>query len=91
MLLRHASSCGASVFEQTKVSEIEFVKRDRDDLRPFKAHFMRHTGERGSIAFDYLVDASGRNGIMSTKVCPLYFAESVYFVSSTDSRALSSI
>jgi flavine halogenase len=91
MLLRHASSCGASVFEQTKVSEIEFVNRNRDDLRPFKAHFMSHTGEKGSIAFDYLVDASGRNGIMSTKVCPLSFVKSTYFVFPTDNRALSSI
>ena len=80
MLLRHAEACGASVFEQTKVSEIEFVNRSQDDLRPIKANFMRHTGERGTISFDYLVDASGRNGIMSTKVCSLYFAKRHLFL-----------
>ena len=35
--------------------------------RPVKACYVGADGERGEIEFDYLIDASGRNGIMSTK------------------------
>lgn len=36
-------------------------------LRPVSAEYVRASGEKGSISFDYLVDASGKNGVMSTK------------------------
>ncbi|KAI0139643.1 FAD/NAD(P)-binding domain-containing protein [Xylariaceae sp. FL1272] len=35
--------------------------------RPVSADWSRKDGTRGTIKFDYLVDASGRNGIMATK------------------------
>ena len=35
--------------------------------RPFKAMYETANGGRGEIEFDYLVDATGRAGLMSTK------------------------
>ncbi|TFK44724.1 hypothetical protein BDQ12DRAFT_673465 [Crucibulum laeve] len=68
LLLRHAGESGANVFEETKVTEINFCEDNApDDPRPISATYIRRSGEKGIISFDYLVDASGRNGIMSTK------------------------
>jgi len=67
ILLKHAASCGVRVFEKTKVSTIEFQKQGEPKSRPIAATYMDPQGEEGHIAFNYLVDASGRNGIMSTK------------------------
>lgn len=66
ILLRHAEDSGAKVFEETKVTEIKFA--EGKELRPISAVYVRRDGQTGEIGFDYLVDASGRNGIMSTKV-----------------------
>jgi 2-polyprenyl-6-methoxyphenol hydroxylase-like FAD-dependent oxidoreductase len=71
MLLRHAEESGAHVFEETKVTEIRFVETKRTEKRPTMAYYTGKDGETGQIYFDYLVDASGRNGIVSTKVCTL--------------------
>jgi hypothetical protein len=50
------------------VSDIVFQDReDPSDLRPIAANFVRN-GQAGHITFDYLIDASGNKGIMSTKV-----------------------
>ncbi|KAG2002536.1 hypothetical protein CC2G_004719 [Coprinopsis cinerea AmutBmut pab1-1] len=68
ILLRHAAESGATVLEQHKVNTIEFV-RDADGKptsRPCAATLSHPSGD-GRITFDYLIDASGRNGIMSTK------------------------
>jgi flavin-dependent dehydrogenase len=66
LLLRHASKCGASVIEETKVTELHFV--DEGCGRPVSATWRKTgTGMEGRISFEYLIDASGRNGIMSTK------------------------
>ncbi|KAJ7657874.1 hypothetical protein DFH06DRAFT_456143 [Mycena polygramma] len=65
ILLRHAEECGAKVFEEHKVTEIAFA--NGSNFRPISASFTTATGETQSISFDYLVDASGRAGIMSTK------------------------
>ncbi|KAG1901077.1 putative halogenase [Suillus fuscotomentosus] len=63
LLLRHASKCGAIVFDNTRVTELQF-----EGDRPVSANWKNtSTGIEGRISFDYLVDASGRNGIMSTK------------------------
>lgn len=44
------------------------VKLEGDDMgRPVKASYVTDEGERSQISFDYLVDASGRNGILSTR------------------------
>lgn len=71
LLLRHAGECGATVLEEHKVIEVHFEgsEVDRQDTRrPYAVTYARPSGETGRIEFDYLVDASGRNGILSTKV-----------------------
>jgi flavin-dependent dehydrogenase len=66
LLLRHASKCGATVIEETRVTEVQFESKGRG--RPVSATWKNTgTGMEGHISFDYLVDASGRNGLMSTK------------------------
>ncbi|KAF3927889.1 hypothetical protein ABW20_dc0105494 [Dactylellina cionopaga] len=62
LLFRHAGTCGASIFDETQVQDIEF-----DATRPVSANWLRKDGTSGSIKFKYLVDASGRRGILSTK------------------------
>jgi flavin-dependent dehydrogenase len=62
---RHAGELGATLFENTKVTSIEF--EESAERTPISATWKTKGGETGSIAFDYLVDASGRNGIMSNK------------------------
>lgn len=71
MLLRHAEESGARVFEETKITDIEF-ETNGAEMRPTSATYTRKNGEVGVVHFDYLVDASGRNGIVSTKVCHLH-------------------
>ncbi|KAG2342279.1 FAD/NAD(P)-binding domain-containing protein [Suillus weaverae] len=62
LLFRHASKCGAAVFDNTRVAKFQF-----DGERPVSADWSNaSTGIQGRISFNYLVDASGRNGIMST-------------------------
>lgn len=68
LLLRHAEESGAKVFEETKVTEIKFAETKGPEIRPVSAVYVRKDGEIGQISFEFLVDASGRNGIMSTKV-----------------------
>ncbi|KAJ7857604.1 hypothetical protein B0H13DRAFT_2356880 [Mycena leptocephala] len=65
ILFRHAKECGAKVYDEHKVAEITFA--EGSNFRPIRATFTTATGEVGSITFDYLVDASGRTGMMSTK------------------------
>ncbi|KZT50406.1 FAD/NAD(P)-binding domain-containing protein [Calocera cornea HHB12733] len=67
ILLRNAEKCGAKVFEQVGVSSLDFQDADTAK-RPLAAHW-KHTpsGSSGQITFDYLIDASGRTGLMSTK------------------------
>lgn len=66
MLLDHVTSCGAKVFEQTSVKSFGFSATESS--RPVTAEWLRAAdGETGVISFDYLVDASGRSGLMSTK------------------------
>ncbi|OJA19373.1 hypothetical protein AZE42_08777 [Rhizopogon vesiculosus] len=66
MLLDHATSCGTKVFERTRVESFRFSATDNS--RPVAAEwFCAADGKRGVISFDYLVDASGRSGLMSTK------------------------
>ncbi|KAI0644720.1 hypothetical protein C8Q79DRAFT_912671 [Trametes meyenii] len=111
LLLQHAAQCGAQVYEQTRVIDINFenpplpsptpsrvdspLPRPCLDDRPPRPAPRRRTsaiefavdggnaaarlgrprsvsyetafGGRGEITFDYLVDASGRAGVMSTK------------------------
>ncbi|KAK0205472.1 hypothetical protein DFS33DRAFT_1383378 [Desarmillaria ectypa] len=67
ILLRHAEELGAQVFENHRVTSLVFADNNVSEGRPTNAEFRRPDGELRSISFDYLVDASGRAGIMSTK------------------------
>jgi flavin-dependent dehydrogenase len=64
LLLRHAASSGVNVREGIKVTEILF-----DGDRPTSVRWAA-TDDRtttGEISFDFLVDASGRSGVMATR------------------------
>lgn len=65
LLLRHARSQGAAVHEGVEVQSLDFDETGR----PCRAHWVRRgdPGVSGVIAFDYLIDASGRNGIMASR------------------------
>lgn len=77
LMLKHAAKSGAKVFDGVKVNAIEFIPLDGNDVsmkddvvnpgRPISATWSRKDGTSGEIKFDYLVDASGRAGIVSTK------------------------
>ncbi|KAI3612699.1 non-heme halogenase [Moniliophthora roreri] len=66
LMLRHAEEQGAQVFEETRVDTIDF-EGDPQSSRPIAANWTRKDGTKGRTTFDWLVDASGRAGIMSTK------------------------
>ena len=61
-MIRHAENQGVQVFEETTVTGIKF-----NDSRPIAASWSNKGGITGEISFDWLIDASGRAGIMSTK------------------------
>ncbi|KAJ7121941.1 putative halogenase [Mycena filopes] len=65
ILLKNAGENGARVVEGVSVSSINFSPDN--DKQPVSAEYTSDTGASGTVKFNYLVDASGRNGIMSTK------------------------
>lgn len=79
ILFKHAGESGAKVFDKTKVNEIEFenkyvngngvAKNSPPSLgKPVSASWsQKESGLSATIRFRYLVDASGRNGIVSQK------------------------
>lgn len=62
LLLEHSKSQGVKVFEGTEIRQISF-----DGDRPCSATWSQSNGDQGEISFNYLIDASGRAGIMSTR------------------------
>ncbi|KAH0831014.1 hypothetical protein J3R83DRAFT_13499, partial [Lanmaoa asiatica] len=65
LLLDHTRESGVCVYERTRVTSLRFS----DQLRPVVAEWRRsypndHSGE---ISFDFLVDATGRAGLMSNR------------------------
>ena len=74
-MFKHAAKCGAEVFDGVKVNSIEFVPSekpmenpDTPNLeRPVSATWSRKDGSSGEIKYDYIVDASGRAGLISTR------------------------
>jgi flavin-dependent dehydrogenase len=62
ILLDHARECGASVRERTAVSSVQF-----ENGRPVAAATRSTDGSVGSIAFDYIVDATGQAGLLSAQ------------------------
>ncbi|KIJ65857.1 hypothetical protein HYDPIDRAFT_109904 [Hydnomerulius pinastri MD-312] len=67
MLLDHARESGAWVHEKTKVQSVRFSSSEPS--RPVAAEWSQSsgTGQEGVISFDFLVDATGRTGLMSNK------------------------
>ena len=59
ILLRHAARNGVTVCEGVKVKEITF-----DDKTPVSAQWEAKDGTAGTTSFDYVVDASGKQGII---------------------------
>lgn len=75
-MFRHAEESGAKVFDGVKVNSIDFdsseVKSNGESSqptvgRPVSAAWTSKVGGSGTIRFDYVVDASGRAGLLSTK------------------------
>ncbi|KAJ7105882.1 putative halogenase [Mycena epipterygia] len=64
LLLRHAGESGAAIHEGVRVNTIKFS--EENPQRPVAAEWKSEEGT-GEIKFNWLVDASGRNGMMSTK------------------------
>jgi flavin-dependent dehydrogenase len=64
LLLEHAKSQGVKVFEQTEITSLNF-----EGERPRSANWAQMGGgsEKGEIGFDYLIDASGRAGLMAMR------------------------
>lgn len=68
ILLNHARSQGVNVYEGVEVKSIEF-----DGDRPVKARWLmdskngNKSGGEGEIAFDFMIDASGRTSLMSNR------------------------
>jgi flavine halogenase len=62
ILLNHAAEKGAKVYQETRISSINML-----DGRPHSAQWSSK-GDHGTISFDYIIDCSGRQGILSTKV-----------------------
>lgn len=62
LLLEHARSQGVNVFEGVEVRTLSF-----DNDRPRSAFWRDAAGASGTIDFDFLVDASGREGLMAVQ------------------------
>lgn len=81
IMFKHAQSSGAKVFNGIKVNSVEFSQPDSDgklsnsnndglpnpDLPVSATWTRKDDGTQGVIKFDYLVDASGHVGMVSTK------------------------
>lgn len=76
LMFDHAEKSGAHTFQGVKVDSVQFVpapdfpvdERICNPGQAVSAAWSRKAdGATGSIKFDYIVDASGRNGIISTK------------------------
>lgn len=75
-MFRHAEENGAKVFDGVKVNSTEFDSSEVESNgessqptigRPVCATWTSKAGGKGTIKFDYVVDASGRAGLLSTK------------------------
>jgi flavin-dependent dehydrogenase len=63
LLLQHAKSQGAKVFEGREVREVSFDGNRACVVKWTEAA----TGESGELPFDYLIDASGRSGLLANR------------------------
>lgn len=77
LMFRHAASSGAKTFDATKVDSLAFEPYPHDGFtdearlanpgQPVSANWSRKDGSTGTIKFEYIIDASGRTGLISTK------------------------
>ncbi|KAJ5659678.1 FAD/NAD(P)-binding domain-containing protein [Penicillium longicatenatum] len=77
LMFQHAGKSGAKVFDGVKVNSIGFTSLDEQNGqtdpelpnpgRPVSADWSRKDGTSGTIKFEYIIDASGRAGLVSTK------------------------
>lgn len=81
LMFKHAAQSGAKTFDGVRVGDLEFRPWDKNDPvekefaefpapnpgRPTSARWSRKDGTSGVISFNYLIDASGRVGLVSTK------------------------
>ncbi|KAI1263637.1 hypothetical protein F5Y18DRAFT_438002 [Xylariaceae sp. FL1019] len=76
LLFKHAGDSGAKAFQNTKVTDVEFESAEGEYAssdkvcnpgRPVAATWQSKDGSSGKVSFKYLVDATGRQGIVSTK------------------------
>ena len=76
LMFKHAGKSGAKIFDGVKVNKLSFEasgvdvpaeSKVADMERPVSATWTRKDGSSGEIKFQYLVDASGRVGLVSTK------------------------
>ena len=77
LTFRHAGKMGAHIFDGVKIESIDFsgdsgIKVPEGGKvanigRPVSADWKRKDGTTGKIKFEYLIDASGRAGIVSNK------------------------
>lgn len=82
-MFRHAAKCGAKTFEGVKIASIAFEESKTNGKadattakegsepspgRPVSATWQRKSdGATGTVKFDYIVDATGRAGLLNTK------------------------
>jgi len=72
ILLRHAASCGAKVHEGVRVTSLDWEEPASEtdtsfENRKAKSASWSTDTASGTISFDWLIDASGRAGIVSNK------------------------
>lgn len=63
-MLEHAKDSGVAVYEETKVTGIDFHVEDGVS-RPVAALWKNREGNTGRLTFDWVIDASGRNGVLA--------------------------
>lgn len=81
LLLKQARASGAQVFEETRVTGVDFEDRDGTPC-PVSASWKNNQGKVGRISFDWLIDASGRNGVLSRHLGTRKFNQSLKNVAS---------
>ena len=77
LMFRHAGESGAKIFDGVKVESVEFEEKSSFEVpanskiadigRLVSAAWKSKDGKTGTIKFDYIIDASGRVGLISTK------------------------
>ncbi|RAQ52676.1 radH flavin-dependent halogenase [Aspergillus flavus] len=71
LLFRHAAHSGAKTFEAVKVNSVTFTPSPTLDTgpgRPVSASYTQKSdGATGVIGFKYIIDTSGRAGLLNTK------------------------